>query len=75
MNEYKLLLLLPFYGHYTELEDFVGAKFYCPHVIANGIWYIGIREKMLEFSSTVLPAPSPYPHMTYEYKQIRKTHR
>jgi len=37
----------PFYGHYTdkpafagmssyELEDFVGAEFYCPHAIADG---------------------------------------
>ena len=42
-----LLLLLPFYGHYTgqsalagthghELEDFVRAKFYCPHALADG---------------------------------------
>jgi len=36
-----------YYGHYTgqpvladiiseELEDFVGAKFYCPHALADG---------------------------------------
>jgi len=40
----RLLLLLRFYSHYTgqpalagipckELEDFVGAKSYCPHAI------------------------------------------
>ena len=42
-----LLLLLPFYSHYTgqpalasipsyELQDFAGAKFYCPHALADG---------------------------------------
>jgi len=42
-----LLLLLPFYGQYTgqpvlagspsyELEDFLGAKVYCPHALADG---------------------------------------
>ena len=55
----------PFCGHYTgqpalagtssyELEDFVGAKFYCPHALADGNQRIGITEKTLEFSSTVL---------------------
>jgi len=40
-------LLLPFYGHHTgkpasagtlseKLEDFVAAKFYCPHALADG---------------------------------------
>jgi len=40
-------LLLPFYGYYTgqpalastpskELEYFIGAKFYCPHALADG---------------------------------------
>jgi len=33
-----------------ELEDFVGAKFYCLHAIADGNKRIWIREKMLEFS-------------------------
>jgi len=33
-----------------ELEDFVGAKFYCPHAIADGNQCIQITEKMLEFS-------------------------
>jgi len=48
----------PFYGHYTgqpalagtysqELEDFIGAKFYCPHALADGNQRIRIREKML----------------------------
>ena len=41
-----------------ELEDFVGAKFYCPHALADGNQHIQIREKMLEFSSTVLSALS-----------------
>jgi len=41
----------PFYGHYTgqpalastssyELEDFVGAKFYCLHALADGNQHI-----------------------------------
>jgi len=44
------------------LEGFVGAKFwFCyPHALADGSWLICIREKMLEFSSMLLPAPSPY---------------
>ena len=59
-----------FYSHYTgqpalagtfslELEDFVSAKFYCPHALADGnsIW---IGEKTMEFSSTVLSTLSPY---------------
>jgi len=37
-----------------ELEDFVGAKFYCLHALADGNHRIRFREKMLEFSSTVL---------------------
>jgi len=41
-----------------EPEDFVGAKFYCPHALADGNQHIQIREKMLEFSSTVLSALS-----------------
>jgi len=54
----------PFYGHYTgqpALADipvknggFVGAKFYCPHALADGSQRIRIREQTLEFSSTVL---------------------
>jgi len=36
------------------MEDFVGAKFYCPHALADGNQHIRIREKTLEFSSKVL---------------------
>jgi len=36
------------------MEDFVGAKFYCPHALAGGNQHIRIMEKMLEVSSTVL---------------------
>ena len=47
------------YRHYTgqpalastlskELEDFVGAKFYLPHALADGNYLIQIREKALE---------------------------
>jgi len=47
----------PFYGHYTgqlvldgtsssELEDFFGAKFYCPHARADGNQRIWIRENI-----------------------------
>jgi len=59
----------PFYGHYTcppalatgELENFVSAKFYCPHALADGNQYFRIREKTPDFSSTVLyHALSPY---------------
>jgi len=39
---------------------FVGAKFYWPHALADGNQRIWIREKTLEFSSTVLYTPSPY---------------
>jgi len=34
-------------------EDFVGAKFYCLHSLADGNQRIRIREKTLELSSTV----------------------
>ena len=37
-----------------EQEDFAGAKFYCPHAHADSNQHIWIREKTLEFSSTVL---------------------
>jgi len=39
----------------SKLEDFVGAKFNCPHALADSNQGILIREKKLEFSSTVLP--------------------
>jgi len=44
----------------SELEDLVGAKFYCPHALADGNQCIRIREKMPEFSTTVLSTLSPY---------------
>jgi len=61
----------PLYGHYTgqralastsnsELVDFVVAKFYCLHALADGNQSIRIREKTLEFSSTVLSTLSSY---------------
>jgi len=61
----------PFYGHSIgqcalagtsskELKDFVGAKFYCLHALAEGNQHIRITEKMLEFSSAVLSTLSPY---------------
>jgi len=46
-------------------EDFVGAKFYCPYALADSNQGIRIKEKTLEFSSTVLstifcPTKIPY---------------
>ena len=43
-----------------ELEDFVGAKFYCPHAVADGSQRILIMENTMEFYSTVLSTLSPY---------------
>jgi len=68
-------VVAPFYGHYAgqpalagtssrELEDFVGATFYCPHALADGSQRIWIREKTLEFSSTVLSTLSPCLQLT-----------
>jgi len=59
-----------YYSHYAgqsasagtssfKLEDFVGAKFHCPHALADGNQRTQIREKTLEFSATVLSALSP----------------
>jgi len=36
-----------------NLEDFVGAKVYCPHALADGNQRFRIRDKTLEFSATV----------------------
>jgi len=36
------------------VDDFVGAKFYCLHALADSNQRIRIREQMLQFSSTVL---------------------
>ena len=35
-------------------ENFAGAKFYCSHALGDGNQRIRIRQKTLEFSSTVL---------------------
>jgi len=35
------------------MEDFVGAKIYCSHAHVDGNQHIQIREKTLEFSSTM----------------------
>jgi len=43
-----------------ELEDFVGAQLNCPHALADGNQRIRIREKTLEFSSTVLSTLAQY---------------
>jgi len=40
---------------------FFVAKFYCPHALADSIQHIQIREKMLEFSSTVIYTVSVSP--------------
>ena len=59
------------YSHYTgqpalagtsssDLEDTVGANFYCPHALADGNQCIRIRQKTMEFSSTVLSILSSY---------------
>ena len=42
----------------SELEDFVGAKFYCPHALADGNQHIRIK-KTLEFSIMLSTLP-PY---------------
>jgi len=44
-----------------ELEDFVGAKFYCQSTsmpLLTATSHIRIREKTLKFASTVLPTLS-----------------
>ena len=41
-------------------EDFVGAKFYCPHGLADGNQRIRITEKTMKFCSTVISTLSPY---------------
>jgi len=51
---------LPAFSLFSEeLKDFVSAKFYCPHALADDNQRIRIREKTLEFSSTVLSVLSP----------------
>lgn len=46
-----------------ELKDFVGAKIYYHHASIDSNQHIWIMKKMLEFSSTVLPAPSLYHYL------------
>jgi len=43
---------------------FCWSKVLLPACHCDGNYHIQIREKMLEFSSTVLPAPSPYHYYT-----------
>jgi len=43
-----------------EMQDYVGAKFYCLHALADGNQRIRITEKTLEFFSAVLSTLSPY---------------
>jgi len=51
------------------VEDFVSAKFYCPHSLAGGNQRTRIREKTLEFSSTVLSTLSAY-HTFYAFSAM-----
>jgi len=63
-----MMMMMTFYSHYTGQPAppvkiwriFLTAKFYCPHALANDSQRIQIREKTLEFYSTVLSALSPY---------------
>jgi len=49
----------------------VGAKFYCPHAVADGNQCIQIREQTLEFSSTVSSTLSPYPQFPITKNQTK----
>jgi len=51
----------------------VGAKFYCLHTLADGNHCIWIKEKMLEFSSTVLSTLSLY-LLPYKGKKVKFSH-
>ena len=53
-----------------ELEDFVGAKYYCPNALADGNQHTRIVEKMLEFSSSVLPTLSLYLIVKWDWRVI-----
>jgi len=47
---------------------FCWSKVLLPHALADGSEHIRIRENTLEFSSVVLPVPSPYhPDLYYNY--------
>jgi len=56
-----------------ELEDFVGAEFCCLHALADSNQCIWIREKMLEFASTVLSTLSPYLKVKQSIRRGNKT--
>ena len=72
----------PFYGHYTgqpalasnssyELEDFVGAKFYCPHALADSNQRIQIRKKCyLHCLCTFVPLCQSTEWNTKHWKRI-----
>jgi len=50
------ILLQPLYkSTCVTLEDSVGAKFYCLQASANNNYDIRVREKIIEFSTAVLP--------------------
>jgi len=66
-----------FYGHYTgqpvlsstssqELENFDGAKFYCPHALADGNQHIQIWEKMLSSPQHCFHTISKKPQKHYQ---------
>ena len=38
-----------------KLDDFVGAKFYCPCALADGNWHICMKESTLEFATVLSP--------------------
>ena len=51
---------------------FCCAKFYCPYALTDGNQCIQIREKMLEFSSTVLSTLSLYVHYVLALQNLLK---
>ena len=60
-NNITTTVLQPLYrSTCVNLEDLVGVKFYSPHALADSSQCIRIRERTLEFSSTVLSTLSPY---------------
>ena len=54
------LVTLFFIAHSYALSSIVLMLFYCLHALADDNQRIQIREKMLEFSSTVLSTLSPF---------------
>ena len=57
---------------HVMMSSHVGAKFYFPQATAAGNQRIRIREKTLEFSSTVLSTLAPY-HCLLAYCQLNST--